>query len=163
MIPTAKDAALTSAINNWEVYYEHAFTQYLNGKGTIETDWCKGYTDGAVGISTLNTSCASGHSGRGRYRGRRDQSRHAPRLRYLELHRGRQDSHQRDDRPLEIRLQHRAAPNSSTQGDTEGSHQDRRGVSYFSESTLRSAPYFNVGVDASFTPSSTLTAFRTLS
>lgn len=59
MIPSAKDAALTSALNNWEVYYEHAFSQYLK-KGTIETDWCKGYSDGAVGLSSLNTVCAAG-------------------------------------------------------------------------------------------------------
>lgn len=59
MLSVAKDAALTSATNNWEVYYEYAFSQAMNNK-EIVTDWAKGYNDGAVGITALGESCATG-------------------------------------------------------------------------------------------------------
>jgi basic membrane protein A len=59
MLTAAPKAALTSATNNWEVYYEYAFRTALDG-GTIATDWAKGYSDGAVAITSLGTSCAEG-------------------------------------------------------------------------------------------------------
>ncbi len=59
MLKTAPTAALTSATNTWEVYYEYAIGCVMNGK-TIDTDWSKGYADGAVAITDLGTSCAKG-------------------------------------------------------------------------------------------------------
>ena len=59
MLSVAPTAALTSAQNNWEVYYEYALGQVLAGE-KIATDWCKGYADGAVMISALGESCAPG-------------------------------------------------------------------------------------------------------
>jgi len=59
MLSVAPKAALTSAQNNWSVYYTYAFTCMLNGED-IATDWAKGYSDGAVMISTLGESCAEG-------------------------------------------------------------------------------------------------------
>ncbi len=54
MLGAAPDAALTSATNNWEVYYEYAFETAYDGE-TIVTNWAKGYSDNAVGITTINT------------------------------------------------------------------------------------------------------------
>ena len=59
MLSVAPKAALTSAQNDWSVYYTYAFTACSAAK-TIVTDWAKGYTDGAVMISALGESCAAG-------------------------------------------------------------------------------------------------------
>ncbi len=59
MLPAAPTAALTSAQNDWSVYYTYAFNCILNGE-EIATDWAKGYAEGANMISTLGESCAEG-------------------------------------------------------------------------------------------------------
>jgi len=59
MLSAAPTAALTSATNNWEKYYDYAIEAALNG-GTIATDWAKGYNDDAVAITTLGPSVAAG-------------------------------------------------------------------------------------------------------
>ena len=59
MLETAPTAALTSATNNWAVYYKYAMSTAMEG-GVIDTDWSKGYSDGAVGITALGESCADG-------------------------------------------------------------------------------------------------------
>jgi len=59
MLAVAPTAALTSAQNNWGVYYTYAFDCILKGE-EIVTDWASGYTDGAVMISALGESCAEG-------------------------------------------------------------------------------------------------------
>jgi len=59
MLSVAPNAALTSAQNNWDVYYTYAFNCILNGE-EIATDWAEGYASGAVQISALGASCAEG-------------------------------------------------------------------------------------------------------
>lgn len=59
MLDTAPTAALTSATNNWKVYYKYAIGAALNGE-EIATDWSKGYAEDAVAITKLGTSCAPG-------------------------------------------------------------------------------------------------------
>ena len=59
MLETAPTAALTSATNNWSVYYKYAFDAALKGE-EIATDWSKGYSDNAVAITKLGSSCAAG-------------------------------------------------------------------------------------------------------
>jgi basic membrane protein A len=59
MLDTAPDTALTSATNNWAVYYEYAFATYING-GKIATDWAAGFEADAVSITELGTNCAAG-------------------------------------------------------------------------------------------------------
>lgn len=59
MLSVAADAALTSSTNNWSVYYKYAFDCLLNGKD-IDTDWAKGYSEDAVAITALGSSCAEG-------------------------------------------------------------------------------------------------------
>lgn len=53
MIPTAPTAALTSAGNNWEAYYEYAFNCMLTGE-EIKTDWSEGFAGNGVLITPLN-------------------------------------------------------------------------------------------------------------
>lgn len=59
MLSVAPDAALTSATNNWSVYYKYAINAAMNGE-EIATDWAKGYADGAVAITELGASAAEG-------------------------------------------------------------------------------------------------------
>ena len=53
MTSVAPDSALTSATINWGPYYTYAVKSVIDGT-PIDTDWCQGYKDGAVGISPLN-------------------------------------------------------------------------------------------------------------
>lgn len=59
MLETAPTAALTSATNDWDVYYKYAIETAMNG-GDIDVDWAKGYDEGAVSITELGESCAEG-------------------------------------------------------------------------------------------------------
>lgn len=59
MLSVAPKAALTSAQNDWSVYYTYAFNCIVKGE-EIVTDWAKGYNEGAVMISKLGESCAAG-------------------------------------------------------------------------------------------------------
>ena len=59
MLDVAPDGALTSASNNWEVYYEELFRSILSGQG-VPNDWSKGYNDGAVGLTELGSAVADG-------------------------------------------------------------------------------------------------------
>lgn len=53
MTSVAPDNALTSATINWGPYYTYAVKSVIDGTA-IATDWCQGFADGAVAISTLN-------------------------------------------------------------------------------------------------------------
>lgn len=59
MLSVAPNAALTSATNNWEVYYEYALGCALNGE-QIATDKAYGYESDGVAITALGASCADG-------------------------------------------------------------------------------------------------------
>ena len=59
MLSVAPDAALTSATNNWSVYYTYALTQAIKGE-KIATNWAEGYETDAVAITELGASCAEG-------------------------------------------------------------------------------------------------------
>ncbi len=59
MLNVAPNAALTSATNNWAVYYEYAFKAHMNGEA-IATDWAEGYATDTVAITTLGPACAEG-------------------------------------------------------------------------------------------------------
>ncbi|MCE5188873.1 MAG: BMP family ABC transporter substrate-binding protein [Eubacteriales bacterium] len=59
MLSVAPNAALTSAQNNWGVYYTYAFKAALAGEDIV-TDWSEGYATGANMISALGKSCAAG-------------------------------------------------------------------------------------------------------
>lgn len=58
MTSVAPNTALTSATISWGPYYTYAVKCVMDGK-PIDTDWCQGYVDGAVGISTLNDAAVA--------------------------------------------------------------------------------------------------------
>lgn len=59
MLSVAPDAALTSATNNWSVYYTYAFNQLLKGEA-LAKDYAAGYEADGVAITELGKSCAAG-------------------------------------------------------------------------------------------------------
>ncbi|MBQ9106783.1 MAG: BMP family ABC transporter substrate-binding protein [Clostridia bacterium] len=59
MLEVAPNAALTSATNNWSVYYTYAIKAVMDGKA-VDTNWAKGYAEDAVSITELGTACAEG-------------------------------------------------------------------------------------------------------
>lgn len=59
MLEVAPTAALTSATNDWSVYYTYAFNALLKGENIV-TDWAKGYEVDGVGITKLGSSVAAG-------------------------------------------------------------------------------------------------------
>lgn len=59
MLSVAPTAALTSAQNDWSIFYEYAFKCAQTGEA-IATDWSEGYATGANMISALGASCAAG-------------------------------------------------------------------------------------------------------
>lgn len=59
MLSVAPTAALTSATNDWGVFYTYAFQSMLDGT-ELATDWCEGYETDTVGITDLGESCAEG-------------------------------------------------------------------------------------------------------
>lgn len=59
MLSVAPNAALTSATNNWSVYYKYALGTALAG-GKVDTDKAYGYADDGVAITALGASCAEG-------------------------------------------------------------------------------------------------------
>lgn len=59
MLAVAPDVALTSATNNWSVYYTYAIDAASKGE-KIDQNWAKGYADGAVAITELGSACAEG-------------------------------------------------------------------------------------------------------
>lgn len=58
MIEAAPKASLISARIDWGIYVTEAVEHVINGT-EIPTDWCKGYGDGAVYLSPLNTAIAA--------------------------------------------------------------------------------------------------------
>jgi len=59
MLSVAPDVALTSATNNWSVYYAYAIETAANGEA-IPQNWAKGYAEDAVRITDLGSACAEG-------------------------------------------------------------------------------------------------------
>lgn len=59
MLDVAPDAALTSATNVWQAYYQYALATAING-GDITTNWAAGYAENAVSITELGKNCAEG-------------------------------------------------------------------------------------------------------
>ncbi|MDO4810821.1 MAG: BMP family ABC transporter substrate-binding protein [Eubacteriales bacterium] len=59
MLKAAPTAALTSASNNWSVFYTYLFNAMLNGE-EVKTDWAAGYNEGAVCITELGPEVAEG-------------------------------------------------------------------------------------------------------
>lgn len=132
MIPTAKTGALTSATNEWKVYYEYAIGTALKGE-TIATDWAKGYSDDAVAITAINTTSAAAGT------------QEAVDAAIAAIKSG--TLHVFDCANFTVGGQHITSYDKSYGFEGHEAIVKNGSNYYFSESTLRSAPYFDIRID----------------
>ena len=133
MQEAAPDTALTSATNNWGVYYTYAIETVMNG-GQIDTDWAKGYADGAVGITELSPACAEGTA---EYVEEVENQLRDGTLHVFDTSKYTVDGQQVTSDMIDLSYM------DTYEGETKEAIQD----GYFAESTLRSAPYFAERID----------------
>ena len=136
MLDTAPNAALTSATNVWGVYYTEAIQAAMNGE-EVPVDWAKGYEDGAVAITTLGSSCAEGTAEKVAEveAALKDGS-----LQVFDTSTFTVDGQTVTSAPIDLTFYDYStgSPVALYQGETKEAITDGS----FSESTLRSAPYF---------------------
>lgn len=132
MLPSAPTAALTSAQNDWSVYYTYAFNCALKGED-IATDWAKGYAEGANMISKLGESCAEGTAEK-----------------VAEVEKGIKEGTLNVFDCSKFTVGGETVTSFlaiDTNGDREGDEGEAITDGVFHESTLRSAPYFSLKID----------------
>lgn len=132
MLSVAPTSALTSAQNDWSVYYTYAFNCVVKGE-TIATDWAKGYSEGAVMISALGASCAEGTDAK--------VAEVEAALKDGSLNVFDTAKFTEGGKTVETYLA------IDTDGDWAGDTGEAITDGIFSESTLRSAPYFGIRID----------------
>ena len=133
MIGTAPSCALTSATNDWSVYYEYAIRAMLNGE-TIATDWAHGYDMNAVGTTAINQKLFTND--------------HSAQIAAVQ-----QGLH---DGTIKVFDCSKFTVNGEevttwTEGVLAGKEciktDEATGIKYFDESSYRAAPYFNIKID----------------
>ena len=132
MLPAAPTAALTSAQNDWSVYYTYAFNCALKGED-IATDWAKGYAEGANMISALGESCAAGTAEK-----------------VAEVEKGIKEGTLNVFDCSKFTVGGETVTSFlaiDTNGDFQGDEGEAITDGVFHESTLRSAPYFSLRID----------------
>ena len=132
MLDVAPDVALTSATNNWAVYYTDLFTKIFAGEKP-DTNWSKGYADNAVAITELGTACAEGTAD---YVANVIASLKDGSLKVFDT-----ANFTVDGAHITTYTKAYGMNGAECLKTTED------GVTYFDESTLRSAPYFDIRID----------------
>lgn len=141
MLETAPTAALTSATNNWAVYYKYAMETAMNG-GTIDTDWSKGFDEDAVGITPLGESCAEGTE---EYVNDIESKLKDGSLQVFDTSTFTVDGQEVTTAECDMSFMDFTTDPATVvyQGDTVEAIED----GHFAESTFRSAPYFTLRID----------------
>ena len=141
MLAVAPTAALTSPTNVWEVFYEYAFNAVMNGE-SFDTNWSQGYEADAVTLTPLGESCAPGTQEKvdETIAAIKDGSLHV-----FDTSKFTVNGEAVTTAPIDLTFYDYSTgtPVAVYQGDTEEAITD----GYFSESTLRSAPYFSLRID----------------
>lgn len=139
MLPTAPTAALTSATNNWSVYYSDLFAAVLGGT-EIPQDWAKGYAEGAVAITDLGPEVAEGTAEKVEevIAGIKDGSVHVFDTAAFTV-----DGAAVTTNPYDMSYMDYSTMTAVYEGETVETIVD----GYFSESTFRAAPYFTLRID----------------
>ncbi len=141
MLDTAPTVALTSASNNWAVYYTYAFKTFIEG-GDIAVDWAEGYDQDSVYITDLGPACAEGTKD--------EVDKVIAGIKSGDIHVFDTSTFTVDGKPVDSAMIDTSYYDWSTgspvlvyQGEEVEAVQD----GYFSESTIRSAPYFALRID----------------
>lgn len=131
MTDVAPDVALTSASNIWCAYYYELFSAVIN-KTEFPTDWAKGYEAEAVEITDLGKSCAEGTA--------EEVAKVVAAIKDGSL------------KVFDVSKFTVKGQTLTTYKDAYGMNgaealKTENGVTYFDESTLRAAPYFDIRID----------------
>ena len=138
----APDASLIGTRIDWAPYFEYAIETVYNG-GTIDQDWCKGIADGSVVMTTLNEKiCAKGTAEKV---AEVEKALKDGTLQVFDTSKFTVNGETVTTAPIDLTFYDYSTgtPVAVYQGDTEEAITD----GYFSESTLRSAPYFSLRID----------------
>lgn len=146
MLEVAGTAALTSATNTWSVYYKTLIEAFMNNQ-TIPQNWAEGFSKDAVAITKLGPSCAEGTEAyvndviakikdgtlhvfdTSKFTvGGETITTYNPSLSYMDF----------STDPITVVYEGPVVEAIKT---------DANGVSYFDESSFRSAPYFDLRID----------------
>lgn len=149
MLDVAPDAALTSATNNWSVYYKYVIEAVLNGED-VKTDWAEGYETGAVAITKLGNSCAEGTAEKVAEveAALKDGS-----LKVFDTSKftvgGATLTTDSEEGKVDLSYMDFSGdtPKVIYEGETVEAVREEDGVTFFDESTFRSAPYFSIRID----------------
>ena len=146
MLDVAPDAALTSATNNWAVYYRDLFAAVLDGT-EIPQDWAKGYSEEAVSITELGPNVAEGTTEKVAEveAAIKDGSLHV-----FDTSKFTVGGAAVTDETAMVDLSYMdySTMTAVYEGDTVSALKtDANGVTYFDESVLRAAPYFQLRID----------------
>ena len=142
MTGVAPDASLIGTRIDWAPYFEYAIETVYNG-GTIDQDWCKGIADGSVVMTTLNEKiCAKGTAEKV---AEVEKALKDGTLQVFDTSKFTVNGETVTTAPIDLTFYDYSTgtPVAVYQGDTEEAITD----GYFSESTLRSAPYFSLRID----------------
>lgn len=145
MLPVAKTAALTSPLNNWKVCYTDILQAAVDGKD-IPQDWAKGYADDAVSISKLGPEVAKGTDAKVEevIKGIKDGSVKVFDTKSFTVKGKEVKSEKVDLSYMDFTAK---PPKVVYKGDKVEAIKTENGKTFFSESTLRSAPYFQMRID----------------
>lgn len=141
MLEAAPHASLTSATNNWGVYYKYAIETAMKG-GKVKTDWAEGYKTGAVGITALGTSCASGTAEAVK---EAEDALKSGTLHVFDTNKFTVDGNKLTSNKVDLSYYDYSGstPRVVYQGEKVETIKD----GYFEESVVRSAPYFSLRID----------------
>lgn len=144
MLSVAPHAALTSATNNWEVFYEYAFSAAMKGE-TLETDWSEGYKTGAVGITSLGTAVAPGTAEAVKSI---EDNIEAGTFHVFDTSKFTVDGEVISSHPVDLSYRDWTDGGKVVfQGETVETIKTSGETKYFAESEFRSAPYFDIVID----------------
>lgn len=146
MLDTAPDAALTSATNNWSAYYTELISAAMNGT-EIPQDWAEGYAEDAVAITELGPNVAEGTADKvAEVEGAiKDGS-----LKVFDTSKFTVGGQTVTDEMATVNLSYMDYSTNTAvyEGETTSAlATDDNGVTFFEESALRSAPYFQIRID----------------
>ncbi len=137
MMVAAPSCAITSATNDWSVYYTYALTAALKGETTV-TDWAHGYDRGSVAITDINGKLF-----------KEDPSAYVKtvvdKIKSGELQVFDCSTFTVDGKEIDSYMAN-VVPDADFTPDTQVIETEN-GVTYFAESVYRSAPYFDIRID----------------
>lgn len=145
MTDVAPDVALTSPINNWDVYYKELFTAVKNGT-EVPADKAYGYADNGVGITALGKAAAEGTQAKV------DEAVQAIKdgsLKVFDTSKFTVEGKPVTDAEVDFSYMDFTTDPATViyQGETKNCIVAADGLTFFDESTFRAAPYFSLRID----------------